>query len=423
METISEVEKRVFAKIAWRLVPILAVANVFNFVDRLNIGFAALTMNQDVGLTATQFGAGAGILFLGYCSCGFPSNLALYRFGARIWITLLVVTWGLVSAATCFVSGPVSWYLLRVLLGVAEAGFFPGVTYLIGTWFPAEYRARILAWFLLAVPVSSIISGPVSGLLLKMDGIAGIAGWQWLFLLEGLPAALVGVAIPWVIVDRPEQARWLTEGERQVVAKRIRGEQRDRPVGRLLPAMKDVRVLTLAVVQFGFIVGAYGVGVWLPQIIKAGHFSDLEVGFVTGGCYVVASIGMFAWSAYVDRSGRRIRHLTLACLAAAVGSILAILTGNFWLSLTWLTVALIGITAARTIFWAIPARFLTGLAAAGGIAFINSIGTTGGFVGPALIGWLKDQTGSFSAGLLAMAGILLISTVMAWSLRFYVKHE
>ena len=379
METISEVEKRVFAKIAWRLVPILAVANVFNFVDRLNIGFAALTMNQDVGLTATQFGAGAGILFLGYCSCGFPSNLALYRFGARIWITLLVVTWGLVSAATCFVSGPVSWYLLRVLLGVAEAGFFPGVTYLIGTWFPAEYRARILAWFLLA--------------------------------------------IPWVIVDRPEQARWLTEEERQVVAKRIRGEQRDRPVGRLLPAMKDVRVLTLAVVQFGFIVGAYGVGVWLPQIIKAGRFSDLEVGFVTGGCYVVASIGMFAWSAYVDRSGRRIRHLTLACLAAAVGSILAILTGNFWLSLTWLTVALIGITAARTIFWAIPARFLTGLAAAGGIAFINSIGTTGGFVGPALIGWLKDQTGSFSAGLLAMAGILLISTVMAWSLRFYVKHE
>lgn len=423
MEITAEVEKRAFAKIAWRFMPVLCIAYVLNFVDRNNISFAALSMNKQIGLTATQFGTGAGLLFLTYPVFGIPSNLALYRVGARIWIAWIMAVWGLVSAATCLVSGPGSWCLLRLLLGVAEAGFFPGVTYYIGTWFPAEYRARMLAWFLLAIPVSSIISGPISGLLLEMDGIAGIAGWQWIFLLEGLPAVLLGVAIPWLLVDRPEQARWLTEEERQVVANRIRGEQREREVRRLLPAIRDVRVLVLAGVQLGFLVGSYGVGIWLPLIIKTGNLSDLEVGFVTGGCYVLATIGMFAWSAHVDRRGRRIRHLTLACLAAGVGTLFAIFTGNFWLSLTWLTVALIGTSAARSIFWAIPARFLTGLAAAGGIAFINSIGTTGGFVGPALVGWLKDQTGSYSAGLLAMAGFLLISTVMAWSLRFFLKQE
>jgi len=403
--------------------PLLSVGYVLNYLDRNNVGFAALTMNREIGLTATQFGTGAGILFFGYCLFEVPSNLALYRFGARLWISRIMVTWGLVSAAMIFVKGPASFYLLRLLLGAAEAGFFPGIAYYIATWFPAEYRTRMLAWFLLAIPVSSVVSGPVSGLLLEMDGLAGLAGWKWLFLLEGLPCVVLGIAMLWLLTDRPEDAGWLTEEEKQLVNRRILSERREKEVRRLLPALKDVRVLILAGTQFGFLVGSYGVGIWLPQMIKAGDLSNLEVGFITSGCYVLASAGMLAWSVLVDRSGRKIRNLTIACLISAVGSCCAILTGSFWVSLAWITVALIGITSARAIFWTIPTRFLTGRAAAGGIAFINSIGTIGGFVGPAVIGVLKDRSGSFSSGLLAMTGFLLVSTVLSGSLRFVVKQE
>jgi len=423
MELLPDLERRAFKKVAWRLMPLLSVGYVLNYLDRNNVGFAALTMNREIGLTATQFGTGAGILFFGYCLFEVPSNLALYRFGARLWISRIMVTWGLVSAAMIFVKGPASFYLLRLLLGAAEAGFFPGIAYYIATWFPAEYRTRMLAWFLLAIPVSSVVSGPVSGLLLEMDGLAGLAGWKWLFLLEGLPCVVLGIAMLWLLTDRPEDAGWLTEEEKQLVNRRILSERREKEVRRLLPALKDVRVLILAGTQFGFLVGSYGVGIWLPQMIKAGDLSNLEVGFITSGCYVLASAGMLAWSVLVDRSGRKIRNLTIACLISAVGSCCAILTGSFWVSLAWITVALIGITSARAIFWTIPTRFLTGRAAAGGIAFINSIGTIGGFVGPAVIGVLKDRSGSFSSGLLAMTGFLLVSTVLSGSLRFVVKQE
>jgi len=423
MELLPDLERRAFKKVAWRLMPLLSVGYVLNYLDRNNVGFAALTMNREIGLTATQFGTGAGILFFGYCLFEVPSNLALYRFGAWLWISRIMVTWGLVSAAMIFVKGPASFYLLRLLLGAAEAGFFPGIAYYIATWFPAEYRTRMLAWFLLAIPVSSVVSGPVSGLLLEMDGLAGLAGWKWLFLLEGLPCVVLGIAMLWLLTDRPEDAGWLTEEEKQLVNRRILSERREKEVRRLLPALKDVRVLILAGTQFGFLVGSYGVGIWLPQMIKAGDLSNLEVGFITSGCYVLASAGMLAWSVLVDRSGRKIRNLTIACLISAVGSCCAILTGSFWVSLAWITVALIGITSARAIFWTIPTRFLTGRAAAGGIAFINSIGTIGGFVGPAVIGVLKDRSGSFSSGLLAMTGFLLVSTVLSGSLRFVVKQE
>ena len=412
-----------FNKIAWRLLPILSVGYVLNYLDRNNIGFAALTMNREIGLTATQFGFGAGILFLSYCILEIPSNVLLYRVGARVWMARIMITWGLVSAATVFVSGPKSWYLLRFLLGAAEAGFFPGITYYLSTWFPAQYRGRMLAWFLVGIPVSSVVGGPVSGLLLEMNGIAGLAGWKWLFLLEGLPVVVLGIAVLWVLADRPEEATWLTVEERSLVCARIRGERREKEMRQLLPALKDVRVLLLAAVQFGFTAGSYGVGIWLPQIIKAAHLTNRQVGFVTGACYVLASVGMIVWAARVDRSGRKIGNLTLACLLSAAGLLLAIFSANFWVSLAWVTVALIGITAARAIFWTIPTRFLTGLAAAGGLAFINSIGTLGGFVGPSTMGWLKDRTGSFSAGLLAMAGLLMAATALAWSLKVFVKQE
>jgi MFS family permease len=416
------VEERLFARIAWRLMPLLIIAYVLNYLDRNNLGFAALTMNRELGLTSTQFGRAAGILFLGYCFFEVPSNIALYRVGPRIWLARIMISWGLISAATIFVTGSGSLYLLRFLLGVAEAGFFPGVAFYLGTWFPASYRTRMIAWFMVAVPISSVVAG-VSGLLLRMDGILGLSGWKWLFLLEGLPVAVLGVVLLKVLSDRPEKAAWLSEPERRFVIERIQSERREREVRHLGAALKDVRVLILAGVQFGFLVGSYGVGLFLPQIIKLGNLTDVQVGFVSSGSYLVATIVMIAWAGQVDRRGGKILNLTLACLMSAVGFAGAIFSSSFWLSLTFVTIALTGINAARGIFWTIPPRFLTGLAAAGGLAFINSVGTMGGFVGPYLMGWLTDRTGSFSAGLGAMAAFLALATVLAWSLKLFVKHD
>ena len=418
-----ELERRVFSKIAWRLLPLLTVSYLLNYMDRNNVGFAALAMNRAVGLTATEFGTGAGILFLGYCFFELPSNIALHRFGTRAWIARIMITWGLVSAATIFVVGPKSWYFLRFLLGVAEAGFYPGIVFYISTWFPAEYRTRMLVWFLLAIPVSTVVGAPISGMLLGMDGVAGLAGWKWLFIVEGLPVVFLGVAVLWLLSDRPEEARWLTAEEKILVRERISSEPRTGEIQRLWPALKDIRVLILAIVQFGFTTGSYGVGIWLPQIIKTSHLSNFRVGLVTGISYGIACIGMMIWAGHVDRTGRKVRNLTVGCLLSTAGLVFAIMSAHFWISLAWITVSLIGINAARAIFWTIPPRFLTGLASAGGLAFINSVGTVGGFVGPALMGWLKDRTNSFSAGLLAMAGFLLLATVLSWSLKFVVANE
>jgi ACS family tartrate transporter-like MFS transporter len=416
-------EDRVFVKIAWRLMPLLVAGYVLNYLDRNNVGFAALTMNREIGLTATQFGRAAGIFFLGYCFFELPSNIALYRVGPRRWLARIMVTWGLTSAATIFVVGPTSLYLLRFLLGVAEAGFFPGVAFYLGTWFPAAYRTRMIAWFMVAVPMSSVVAGPVSGLLLQMDGVAGLSGWKWLFLLEGLPVVILGLAMLYVLADRPEDAKWLSEEERGIVRERIGGERREREVRHLGSALKDVRVLILAGVQFGFLVGSYGVGLFLPQILKLGDLSDLEVGFVSSGCYVVATIGMILWAGQVDRRGGKIVNLAAACLVSAIGFVWSIASSNFLVALVGLTIALTGINAARGIFWTIPPRFLTGMAAAGGLAFINSIGTMGGFVGPYIMGWLQDETGSFTAGLAAMAGFLVLATALSWSLKLFVTQD
>jgi ACS family tartrate transporter-like MFS transporter len=416
-------EHRAFMKAAWRLVPFVTIGYLLNYMDRNNVGFAALTMNRETGLTATEFGFGAGVLFFGYSFFEIPSNLALYRFGARRWIARIMITWGIVSAATAFVRGPESWYALRFLLGVAEAGFFPGITFYLATWFPAEYRARMLAWFLVAIPASTVIGGPISGLVLQMDGVGGLAGWQWLFILEGLPATVMGIAALHVLPDGPDEAMFLTIEERQLVRQRIASERRERETRNLIAALKDPRVLILTVAQFGFTAGSYGVGIWLPQIMKDARLSNVTIGFLSGACYVVASIAMIAWAAWVDHTGRKIKNLTLACLVAAIGLVFAIVFTNFWVSLLWITLALSGITSARAIFWTIPTRFLTGLAAAGGLAFINSVATLGGFVGPYAMGWLRDATGSFSAGLMAMAGLLVLATLMSWSLKLFVTQE
>jgi MFS transporter, ACS family, tartrate transporter len=256
-----------------------------------------------------------------------------------------------------------------------------------------------------------------------MDGVGRLAGWQWLFILEGLPATVMGIAALRVLPDGPDDAMFLTTEERQLVRERIASERRERETRNLLAALKDPRVLILTVAQFGFTAGAYGVGIWLPQIMKDAQLSNVTIGFLSGACYVVASIAMIMWAAWVDHTGRKIKNLTLACLVAAIGLVSAIVFTNFWVSLLWITLALAGITSARAIFWTIPTRFLTGLAAAGGLAFINSIATLGGFVGPYAMGWLRDATGSFSAGLMAMAGLLVLATLMSWSLKLFVTQE
>jgi MFS transporter, ACS family, tartrate transporter len=416
-------ESRVFAKVAWRILPILTVAYVFNYLDRNNIGFAALTMNREIGLTATAFGRGAGMLFVGYCVLEVPSNMILYRVGARTWLARIMISWGLVSAATIFVTGPWSFYLLRFLLGAAEAGFFPGVAFYLGHWFPAEYRTRVIAWFMVAIPISSVVGGALSGTLLQMNGILGLAGWKWLFVLEGLPVALLGIAVLVVLTERPQDATWLTEQERQIILARVAGEMKHNEVRQLLPALADPRVLILAAVQFGFLVGSYGVGIWLPQIVKVGQLSDFQVGLVTSGVYALASVAMILWANHVDRGGNKVVNLALACLLSGVGLVGAIVATNFWVSVAWLTVSLAGINGARGIFFTIPMRFLTGIALAGGLAFVNSIGTAGGFVGPQIMGWLVDRTGSYSTGLGALAGFLFASAAAAWSLKLFVKRD
>jgi MFS family permease len=420
----ADAERRVFAKIGWRLMPILILAYIFNYLDRNNVGFAGLSMNQAIGLSATQFGFGAGVFFVGYCLLEIPSNIALYHVGARVWLSRIMISWGLMSAATALATGPNSFYALRLMLGAAEAGFFPGVAFYLGTWFPSQYRTRMIAWFMVAIPISSVIGGPISGWLLTLDGFGGIAGWQWMFIIEGLPVAVIGISLLWLLADRPEDVTWLTDDERRLVRERLAAERRPREVRHLGAAVRDVRVIILALVQFGFLVGSYGIGIFLPLILREGKLTEVEIGFVSSACYLAAVIGMILWAGHVDRGASKVVNLSLSCALSACGFLGAILfRNNFWLSVVWLAVAVTGVNGARAIFWTIPPRFLTGMAAAGGLAFINSIGTSGGFVGPYVMGWLTDETGSASAGLAAMSGFLIAAAALAWSLRRFAPGE
>jgi len=300
------------AKAAFRFVPLLTIAYLFNYLDRTSLGFAALTMNQQLGLTPSQFGFAAGIFFLGYSLCEIPSNLLLYRIGARRWIARIMISWGLVSAATAFVVGPHSFYAVRLLLGVAEAGFFPGVTFFLAAWFPAQYRTRMLAWFLIGIPLSSLIGGPVCGMLLQMDGLLGLRGWQWLFLMVSLPCIPLGLATLKLLADRPQAAAWLTVEERDALDHVLASEVRERPHTSLWAALKDARVLICTAIQFGFTLGSYGIGIWLPLMLKEYHLSNLAIGWITAIPYLFASVGMIVWARFVDEKGSRILNLALA---------------------------------------------------------------------------------------------------------------
>ena len=419
----DDIQRSAIRKTAWRFVPLLTIAYLFNYLDRTCLGFAALTMNKDIGLDPEQFGFGAGIFFLAYSLCEMPSNMAMYKFGARIWISRIMITWGLASAATALVTGPYSFYAARFLLGVAEAGFFPGITYFLAAWFPAIVRARMLAWFLVGIPLSSVVGGPICGYLLTFNGALGLAGWKWLFLGVSLPCIPLGYLCLKLLADKPQSATFLTQPERDAMDAMLAAEVREKPRHSVWAAVKDPRVLILAAVQFGFTLGSYGIIIWLPQIMKLYLHDDLTIGLLSALPYAIASIAMLAWAWHVDRTGKKIGNLTITCGLAAAGMGLSIAPGSFLLAMTGLTLALVGVTAARAVFWTIPTRFLTGAAAAGGLAFINMIGTTGGFAGPYLMGWLRRTTGSFEAGLLSMMAILVVATLLAASLRLVMVRE
>jgi MFS transporter, ACS family, tartrate transporter len=410
-------------KAALRFVPLLTIAYLFNYLDRTSLGFAALTMNKQLGLSASQFGLAAGIFFLGYSSFEIPSNLLLYRFGARRWLARIMISWGIVSTAMVFVVGPNSFYALRLLLGITEAGFFPGVTFFLAAWFPVQFRTRMLAWFLIGIPVSSLVGGPICGALLQMEGIWGLAGWQWLFIGVSLPCIPLGLLTLRWLADRPETASWLTPDERDALNHTLASEVRERSPASWLAALKDSRVLILALIQFGFTLASYGIGIFLPLILKEYHLSNWAIGWVSAIPYIFASAGMILWARYVDQKGRRIVNLAIACLLGGAGLVAPIVSGSLAIGLIGFSAALVGVTAARAIFWTIPTRFLTGVAAAGGLAFINSIGTVGGFVGPFMMGWLREFSGSYVVGLAAVAAILVAATIASMSLKLMISKE
>ena len=399
-------------KVARRLLPFLMLCYFFAYLDRVNVGFAALTMNRDIGLSATAYGFGAGLFFLGYVAFEVPSNLILERVGARIWIARIMVTWSLISASTAFVTSEWSFYLVRVLLGLAEAGFFPGIILYLTYWFPSAQRAGIVGIFMMAVPLSAAIGAPLSGLVMSFtDGWLGLAGWQWLYLLEAAPSLLLGLATLFVLTDRPEQAAWLTPEERARLVARMAEDQRLQPnrTTHFGSALLDPRVLGLGLVYFGLSTGVYAVGLWLPQIVSSFGFTTTATGFVTAIPYIVSAAGMLAWTRRSDRRGERVRHVAIPTVVAGLALIAASQAGTPFLTIAALSVAALGVFAALPTFWTLPTRLLTGTAAAGGIALINALGSLGGFVGPSLMGWVRDATGRFGDGFAAVAVVLILA--------------
>ncbi len=421
---LNAMARRAFRKAAIRMVPLLTLGYLFNYLDRTCVAFAGLTLKSDVGLTASQFGLGAGIFFVGYCLFEFPSNMVLYRVGARRWLARIMITWGLLSACTAFVVGPKSFIAIRLLLGIAEAGFAPGVIYFLAAWFPAEYRTRAIALFGLGIPLSSVVGGPICGTLLQLSGVAGLAGWQWLFVVVSMPCVVIGILILLMLADSPNTAAWLTLEERDAAMAALAAETHEAPTMSLTEALSDVRVWILCGVQFCFTLGSYGIGIWLPLILAQGKLTSFEIGLLSAVPYIFAMGAMLLWAAYVDRAGRRVDNMTIAWALGAVGLGGALLLpGHLWLTVPCLTVALMGVTAGRSVFWTIPPRFLTGAAAAGGLAFISTIGTTGGFVGPYMVGALKDLTGSFLAGIGGMASFMALAVLLSLSLKLVMARE
>jgi MFS transporter, ACS family, tartrate transporter len=422
-----DVGQTALRKIGLRLIPFLLACFTVAWIDRVNVGFAALQMNRALGFSAAVYGFGAGVFFLGYALCEVPSNLILYRVGARRWLARIMVTWGVIASAMLFVRGPTSFYLSRFLLGVAEAGFFPGIVYYIGGWFPLAQRARAIGAFMTAIPISAVAGGPLAGILLTLDGRVGLAGWQWLFLLEGIPAVVLGFTLLKILPDRPADAHWLTHDEQGWLTQRLReDETSERPPHQVTfrAALAHPLVWHLGIIYFMGSVGSYGLTLWLPELLHSlSGLSALRVGLLSAVPYLVAAVGTVLIAMHSDRTRERRLHAAVPCILAALGFLGSALTTSPVFSLGLITLAAVGIYGRTGPFWAMPTQLLTGRAAAGGLAFINTVAAIGGFVGPYAVGLIKRSTGSFTGGLAFLGLSMLAAAVLTLPLRVQAQPQ
>ncbi|MBV9786135.1 MAG: MFS transporter [Acidisphaera sp.] len=403
-------------KIYLRLLPFSIATYFFCYVDRINVGFAALTMNRDIGLDPAMFGMASGAFFWGYFLFEVPSNIMLDRVGARLWIARIMVTWGLLSGATAFCTGPWSFLTLRFLLGLAEAGFFPGIVLFFTYWFPDQYRARVVAGFTVALPVAVAIGAPMSTGLLQLDGLLGLRGWQWMYLAEAVPSVLMGIGVLFYLTDRPAAARFLTAEERDWVVHTIEDERRQiERIDRvsLMRSFFDPKVLLLSLNYLGIVTASLGMLIFLPQIVKQLGISNMQVGWVSMIPYVCGALAMIVCGWISDRLGERRWNLFCTSMLSAIGLVMAGMTLGTWWSLVGMSIAATGFYGTKGPFWAMPSMFLTGASAAAGIAWINSIGNLGGFFGPSIVGWVRQSTGSFAGGLFALAGFALMAALVS----------
>ena len=402
---------RAYRKVTLRLIPFLLLCYVVAYLDRVNIGFAKLQMLADVHMSETAYGVGAGIFFVGYFLFEVPSNLILHRVGARTWIARIMVTWGVLSMLTMFVRGPLSFYFIRFLLGLAEAGFFPGIVLYLTHWFPSARRGKIISMFMTGVAISGVIGGPVSGLIMKqMAGVGDLHGWQWLFLLEGIPSIVMGVAVYLSLPDRIESARWLSSAEQQVLLANLRAEPPGAEHGSVLATLRNPQVLLFAGISFSFVMGLYGISFWLPQLIKTMGVEDAaRIGILSSIPSAFAAVFMVAagWSS--DRAHERRWHLVFGAVMGATGLVVAgLFSTHLVIGLAAMSAAMAGSLSNIALFWTLPTAALRGASAAAGIAAVNSIGNLAGFLSPYLIGVAKDATGSATAGLYVIAVFLVI---------------
>ena len=416
--TTHALEQRTIAKVSWRLLPLIVVIYFVAYIDRTNVGFAALGMNKELGFTAYIYGWGAGIFFLGYFLLEVPSNVILAKVGARRWIARIMLSWGVVAGAMAFTAGPVSFLVLRFLLGAAEAGFFPGVILYFTFWFPKKYRARVIAALFLAVPGSNAVTAVLSGALLQLDGVWGLAGWKWLFMLEALPAVLLAFVVLALMTDRPALATWLKPEEKDWLEAELAKERQaiEAAQGRLtlVQTLTDRRVITLSLIYMTIVTATYGITFFLPLIVKGMGQSEVMTGVITAIPYVIGTVGMILWSFSSDRRRERRWHFIVACIVAAVGLTAAGWLGSSYWAIAAMSLATIGLYGSKPAFWPLPSEFLSGTGAAAGIALVNSIGNLGGFAGPSVVGWLKDATGKYTAGLYFLALCALASAVIAY---------
>lgn len=420
----GELDTAVVRLLTWRLVPFLFLLYIVAYLDRINLGFAALQMQRQLGFTDSMYGLGAGIFFAGYFLFQVPSNLVLARVGARRWIAVLMVTWGIVSASMFMVTGVRSFYALRFLLGAAEAGFFPGVILYLKTWFPAQARGRTVARFMTAAPLSGVVGGPLSGALLGLHGKSGLAGWQWMFLLEGMPAIVLG-AIAWIyLVDRPADATWLSPAQKSELQRVLQNETTELSRSHGRGAIQVWPILVLSMVYFGLNTVSYGVSLWLPTLIKSlSGMSNLAIGVLSAVPYVTAAIAMVLVGLHSDQSGERRWHTALPAFAGAIALSVAAHTNSVSAATALITVAVLGVFSMLGPFWAMPTALFSGTAAAVGVAVINSIGNLGGFFGPYSIGRLRNSTGSFKGGLLVVGGALAVSGCLALTLKHREREK